>query len=187
MPRLRLLTLIAAVLVVIVALADGKALAATPADRLLAPESACPHQGDAAASVEAQEAAMLCLVRHARRLAKVPALQTNPKLADAAGRKARDVLRCDVFSHTACGRHFNHHLRAVGYWTGCGTIGENLAWGAGAHANARAMMAAWLASEPHRRNLLSPRYREHGIGLSVGTLEGQAGAAVWVDHLGVRC
>lgn len=183
---LRLLIALAAGCVAAVALADGAAWAATP-DRLLASEATCPNAGDAALPAAAQETAMLCLVRHARRLAKVPGPQAHPRLADAADRKAQDVLRCNEFSHTACGRVFSHHLRSVGYWTGCGAIGENLAWGAGRSASARAMMGAWLASEAHRRNLLSARYREHGIGLAVGRLQGRAGAAVWVHHLGARC
>jgi uncharacterized protein YkwD len=58
------------------------------------------------------------------------------------------------------------------------TAGENLAWGSGAQGTAQALVAAWLASPPHRANLLAPSFRRAGIGEMVGRFQGVAGAHV---------
>jgi len=157
---------------------------AAPADPLLAPEATCPGAEDASLPVEAQEAAMLCLLDHARRQSGVPPLAVHAALIDSAGRKAGDIVGCAAYSHAACGLPFDHHIRASGYWTGCGTLGENIAWDSGRFGTARAILASWLGSEGHRRALLSAGFADQGIGLAQGAAPGDQ---VWVHHLGARC
>jgi uncharacterized protein YkwD len=129
---------------------------------------------------------MRCLVDFARTSEGLRPLKVRgTRLMAAADRKARDILRCGDFSHTACGRSFTFHMRA--YTTGCYGAGENIAWGSGSLGTVRSIMSGWLHSDGHRANLLNPRYRHHGVALRTGALRGHAGAAVWVHHLGYRC
>jgi uncharacterized protein YkwD len=166
--------------------------AATPAqaayEHLLAPTTKCTPQTDRSASVADQELAMRCMINYARRAAGVsPLLGTDGRLMTSAERKAADILRCQQFSHTACGRPFTYHQQQVGYATGCYGAAENIAWGTGSYGTVRSIMSGWLNSTGHRNNVLDPRYTAHGVGLVTGTLSGYAGAAVWVHHLGYRC
>jgi uncharacterized protein YkwD len=57
-------------------------------------------------------------------------------------------------------------------------IGENLAWGTGSLARARAIVNLWLASPEHRANLLYRGYRTVGVGLVHGRFQGYLGASL---------
>jgi uncharacterized protein YkwD len=143
----------------------------------------CPGQGNAGASATAQEKAMLCLVNRARTARGLPALAAPGSLVKAAARKSADILRCDQFSHEACGREFTYWFDRVGYH-GC-REGENIAYASGGYATPRTIFGLWMHSAGHRRNILGP-YREIGIGLQVGNLEGTSSAHVWTQELGSR-
>lgn len=124
---------------------------------------------------------MLCLVNGARRHRDLPPLHANPTLRRATDRKSGDILRCDEFSHEACGREFTYWMTKLGY-EGC-QEGENIAWGSGRLATPSSIFEMWMHSAGHRRNILGP-YRDTGIGLRVGTLEGFGGAHVWTQEFG---
>jgi uncharacterized protein YkwD len=145
--------------------------------------AACPGAGDAGAGAAAQERAMLCLVNGARRQRGLRPLVTVSALRRAGRRKSADLLRCDEFSHQACGRQFTYWMSRFGY-RGC-REGENIAWGSGGYATPRAIFELWMHSAGHRENILGP-YRDTGIGLRVGTLEGNPGAHVWTEEFGSR-
>ena len=78
---------------------------------------------------------------------------------------------------------------AVGYERGPSryAVGENLAWGRGDDATPAQIMRMWLDSPEHRRNLLSPRWRQYGLAvrLQVDFL-GDPGVAVWANEFGSR-
>jgi uncharacterized protein YkwD len=80
------------------------------------------------------------------------------------------MLRVGVFFHGA----FNARIRSVGIRAP--RVGENLAWGVGRLARARAIVRMWLASPPHRRNLLDGGYGLVGIGALRGNFSGYSGA-----------
>jgi uncharacterized protein YkwD len=166
----------------------GAAPLAASGPSLLAAPGQCPGQTDRSLPARTQMAAMRCMINHARRAAGVtPLLRPSGQLAKAARRKAADILGCRDFSHTACGHAMAARMRGAGYAKGCFRVGENIAWGSGSQGTVRAIMRGWLNSPPHRRNLLSPRFRQQGVGVRVGTLEGTRGAAVWTHQLGARC
>lgn len=161
--------------------------AAAAGPRLLAPPSACPNQGALAAPSAAQERTMLCLIDFARQQFGEAPLATAPALEESARAKARDVLRCDEFSHYACGRDFGYWIRASGYLsTACWRDGENLAWGAGEYGSVGSIFRAWMRSTAHRENILGD-FEEIGIDLAAGNLEGHPGARVWAAHFGSHC
>lgn len=144
---------------------------------------ACHGQSDGKASFDAQEQTMLCLVNQARAARGLPALAATKPLVKAADHKARDILRCDEFSHEACGREFTHWMTRFGY-RGCAE-GENIAWGSGGLGTPGSIFRAWMHSQGHRENILGP-YEDTGIGLQSGRLEGYAGAHIWTEEFGSR-
>jgi uncharacterized protein YkwD len=171
------------------ALALGLLLAVVPSAgaSLVAPSAACPNQASPTASPAVQEQAMRCLTDFARTRAGLGALADSPQLDLSAEDKGTDVLRCDSFSHTACGREFTYWMREAGYMSeACWRVGENLAWGVGPYGTVRSIFQAWLRSPEHRRNILGD-YEEMGIGRQAGTLEGHAGTVVWTAHFGSHC
>jgi len=178
-------------------LAAGVAAAAAPgasgADRrvtgLLASKQACPagYRHDAPLSVQVR--AMACLIAFARAREGVPPLRLSAKLDQVASLKVAADLACDEFSHTPCGSDFMMWFEAVGYGLGSTryAVGENLAWGTGADASPEQIMRVWLESPEHRQNLLSPRWREFGLGVRLeAPFLGSPAAAVWANEFGSR-
>lgn len=162
------------------------ALASAATTSLVAPSSVCP-QSKLDAPVEAQEQAMLCLTNYARAQAGAAQLEATAELEESAADKSDDILRCDSFSHYACGREFTYWMRQTGYLSAaCWRAGENLAWGAGDYGTVTSIFRAWLRSPEHRANLLG-EYTQIGINLRVGKLEGSRGVHVWTQHFGLHC
>jgi uncharacterized protein YkwD len=177
-------------LLLVVASLAGLAIA-SPAfaagGRLIAPPSVCPEQERLDAPATTQEMTMLCMTGYARAQAGLAALATNPQLEQSAGDKGDDILRCDSFSHFACGREFTYWMRQTGYISSqCWRVGENLAWGTGGYGTVRSIFRAWMSSPGHRENILGD-FSQIGISLRVGTLTGQPGTHVWSQHFGSHC
>jgi uncharacterized protein YkwD len=148
--------------------------------------SACP-QTSADAPASAQVTAMLCLTNAARAQYGEAPLEADAQLAESATDKTADILSCDSFSHTACGRTFSYWIWQTGYVTSsCWKIGENLAWGAGPFGTTESIFRAWLRSPTHRANILGD-YTQVGISTAVGPLEGEKSARVWTAHFGNLC
>jgi uncharacterized protein YkwD len=160
------------------------AAAAFPRTQLIAPVSACPDQTDPGAPAATQVRAMRCLTNFARRGRGLAPLAASTPLDGAAARKSADVLRCDEFSHEACGRDFTYWIKRSGYAGGC--LAENIAWGNGSLGSVRSIFRSWMHSPGHRENILGP-YEEIGIGLRIGRLEGRGGAHVWTQDFGGAC
>jgi uncharacterized protein YkwD len=164
----------------LIAAAAVLAIAGPSADSATA---ACAGQGNAAAAAAAQEKAMRCLVNQARRQRGLAPFAAPASLARAAGRKSGDILRCDEFSHEACGREFTYWIERFGYRF-C-SAGENIAYGGGSSATPRSIFSLWMHSSGHRANILGD-YEDIGIGLQVGSLGGDGGAHVWTQEFGSR-
>jgi uncharacterized protein YkwD len=110
-------------------------------------------------------------------------LAADDRLAAAALGHAIDLARRDYFAHeTPEGRTLRHRTDAAGY-PAQSAVGENIAYG---HPTAAAVVAAWEASEGHRRNLLNPAFRAMG---AAGPVEPTADGPgdvfrVWVQVFG---
>lgn len=166
------------------------AFAAAPASAaggaLIAPAESCP-QTRLDAPAPAQEQAMLCMTNFARERAGENPLEENEQLEQSAREKSRDILRCDSFSHYACGREFTYWMRADGYLSSeCWKAGENLAWGAEEFGTVRSIFRAWMRSPTHRANVLG-EFTQIGIDLQTGSLEGLSGTHLWTEHFGSHC
>ncbi|HVW47934.1 MAG TPA: CAP domain-containing protein [Solirubrobacterales bacterium] len=178
---------IAVALLALVAVLFAGSAQARRLSTLVAPPSACPHQTDLGDSPAVQERAMLCLTDYARRHDGLGRLGDAADLDRSAGKKSGDIIRCDNFSHEACGRRFTYWMQRSGYLAArCWRAGENIAWGTGSYATVRSIFLAWLHSPEHRANLLG-RYSSIGIALRIGGLEGHREAHVWTQDFGSHC
>jgi uncharacterized protein YkwD len=119
----------------------------------------------------------------------MPVLSPSSTLSRAAVFHTRSMASAGYFSHTSNdGTSFSKRLtRFYASRTGGWTVGENLAMFGGAAPTAHAVVAAWMASPPHRANLLRPQFREAGIAIfhhpSAGGVFG--GLPTWVITLDV--
>ena len=176
--------LVAALALAALAVMPASASASGPYDSLLAPESACPGQSNPALPIAQQEQIMVCMHNWARAQRGEGSLQTESQLQRSSRKKARDIRRCQQFSHEACGRNTFYWVRRVGFETGHYGAGENLEFGQGSLATVRGAMSAWLNSTVHRDDLLTPSWRDVGITVLDGKLDGHSGVAIWVAHFG---
>jgi uncharacterized protein YkwD len=92
-------------------------------------------------------------------------LRVSPFLSAAARAHSTQMARLGYFSHnSANGSPFSSRIAT--YYPARGfrswTVGENLLWASPDVGAARALRL-WLASPPHRANLLNPRWREVGL------------------------
>ncbi len=130
---------------------------------------------------------MLCMTDYARSTAGLPPIADATSLDWSAAAKAADILRCDSFSHFACGRDYTYWMREAGYLNArCWRAAENLAFGVGNRGTVESVFAALIDSPVHRHNILG-RFEQIGIGLRVGDLAGHLGTRVWTQHFGSHC
>jgi uncharacterized protein YkwD len=103
----------------------------------------------------------------------VPALTWNDVLAKVAAAHSRDMNTKNYFSHTnSKGDNAGDRLKAAGYlW---GAYGENIAYNNG---DEQAVMEGWLESPSHCRTLMSPLYKEIGVGRD---------GAYWTQDFGTK-
>ncbi len=95
-------------------------------------------------------------------------LAYNEKLADAARRKAANMLEENYWAHNSpSGKSPWTWIKAAGY--NYLYAGENLAKDFG---DTGRMMSAWMASPTHRDNIVNAKYSEIGVAVVPGTLQG---------------
>jgi uncharacterized protein YkwD len=178
---------LAAVLVVAAACLAVVSPASAADDPLLAPPGTCAAADQLGLDQATAQQSMLCLTNFARTQSGLVALRLDTALNAAGQAKLAANVSCGEFSHTPCGTPFStvfatYLSGARGY-----QIGENIAWGTGAYGTARQTMNGWLHSEGHRKNILTPEYRDLGIGyLPNQTFQGYTGAALWAQEFGTR-
>jgi uncharacterized protein YkwD len=163
-----------------------------PASARLANQS-CPGASIApsAANLQLAVRAVVCLVNRQRLADGLRPLCSNPHLAAAAQTYAQQMVREGFFSDTPPnGESLLERYNRAGYIPPPNAgyvLGENIAWGTLGASTPEAIVAAWMASPPHRANILNPRFRETGVGVVAavpgGRGEGQPGAT-YVQEFG---
>jgi uncharacterized protein YkwD len=140
-------------------------------------------------SIRDARKATLCLLNHERTRDGLHPLRFNHKLALAGLRHARDMVQNDYFAHTApSGQNFVARILRTDYVPPAASwiLGENLAWGDHEDSTPRAIVRAWMASPAHRRNILTPDFREVGIAIVSGApVPGVDDAATYATEFGV--
>jgi uncharacterized protein YkwD len=160
-------------------------VAAPSASAVCASASATPSEVGKRTVVRAT----LCTLNAERARHGLPRLKLNKKLSAAARRHARDMVRRDYFAHDSLGGGtFLDRIKRTGYlkdarsWS----VGENLAWGSHDRAAPRAITASWMDSAGHRANILSPAFREVGIGFALGAPGASGPAATYATEFGTK-
>ena len=120
--------------------------------------------------IDAASQATLCLLNRERASAGLRPLAVNGLLTQAAAAHSEDMVRRAYFEHTSPdGRSVQDRIRATGYARGANaSSGENIEWGVGAKAAPSAIVAKWMASPPHRADILRDAFTEIGIGIALG-------------------
>jgi uncharacterized protein YkwD len=144
-------------------------------------------------SVEEARDATACLINRERTRRGLRALRTNGSLQSSASSYARDMVRRSFFAHVSpSGETLTERIRRqTSYLSGALSweIGENLAWGTGSKATPSQIVAGWMRSPGHRRNILHGGYREMGLGIAIGTpadASAASGGATYANHFGRR-
>ncbi len=119
------------------------------------------------AAAQSDEAAqILALINTLRTQSGLLPLDVNSQLTSAAQGHSDDMAATGNIDHTGSdGSSIDSRIRASGFghWRSFGIWGENI-YG-GQLADVKAAWNFWINSQVHRANLLSPRYREIGIGV----------------------
>ncbi len=132
---------------------------------LVAPSAGSADPRATMAPATQLQATLLDQVNALRTAHGLARLRLSPALSAAANGHSTEMARLGYFSHNSangasCSSRIGQFYPARGFrsWT----VGENLLWGAPDIGALRAFKL-WLASPPHRDNLLSPRWREIGL------------------------
>ena len=113
------------------------------------------------------EAAVIRALNEARTSQGLQPLRSSPSLRSAARGHSRSMLDDGYFGHeSADGTAFSDRIRR--YYTNRGwrtwSVGEALLASQGLSIDAPAVVKAWLESPSHREIILSPSFRDAGIG-----------------------
>jgi len=106
------------------------------------------------------EAALLSLLNQARRLHRLPPLVMDSSLRHVARLHSRDMAAQGFVGHGSGGASFAHRLGTA--VPGGTFVGENVTLA----RSIEQAHSAFVASTPHLRNILEPRFRRVGIGVA---------------------
>jgi uncharacterized protein YkwD len=143
------------------------ALAAVLTAVLAAAPAALPQSSTTVERRVALEAAVVLEMNRVRAQHGLRPLRAAPSLRVAARSHSLSMLEFGYFSHdSADGTAFNERIKR--HYTNRGwrtwSVGETLLASQDKTVDAPAIVAAWLASPPHREIILSPTWRDAGIG-----------------------
>jgi uncharacterized protein YkwD len=156
-----------------------------------AADPACPGsdlQPDTS-NIPQVEGATLCLINIQRAQNGLGALTPNTVLQAAALQHSQDMVRNDFFSHdSSSGEDFEDRILRFNYappntrWV----AGENIAWGTLSLSTAGSIVVSWMNSPEHRANILSPTYKELGVGIVPSTPSGDPTGATYTADFGAH-
>ena len=134
-----------------------------------APASAVEERAGSARAIAAAngfEYRVLLAVNSVRARHGLRPLRLRRSLSAAAAQHSREMARLGYFSHTSLDgspfwkrvkRHYG--MGRHSYWS----VGENLLWSS-SEIDAAEAVRRWMRSPKHRANLLTPRWRDLGLG-----------------------
>lgn len=108
------------------------------------------------------------LVNTERQKSGLDILERNPLLDQAAKSKTEAILSAQRFEHNIGERRFSDWIKDQNYEYSY--VGENLAMD---FEDSDEIMAAWLASPTHKRNILNSRFTDIGIGITEGDFQNE--------------
>ncbi len=115
-----------------------------------------------------------------RASAGIPSLSLNKILTASAEAKLQDMFQNQYFAHISpSGENVANVVTRAGYQYI--VVGENLALGL--FPSDASVVAAWMASPGHKKNILDPRYKEIGVAVGQGMYQGRKQWLI-VQHFG---
>jgi uncharacterized protein YkwD len=115
-------------------------------------------------------------------------LRFNHPLQSVAAGQARDMVAGDYFGDDSIsGLTPMQRILATPYPSHAKRVNsaQNIGWATGPLATPAAMVQAWMESPPHREIILTPRFRDVGVGVTPAApsslAEGLAGATYTLE------
>jgi uncharacterized protein YkwD len=127
------------------------------------PTSARQQAPSGLSARNALESGVLTQINTLRRQHGLAPLRVNVKLRAAADAHSASMASRGFFAHesadgTSFWQRVQRYYPRSGYWS----VGENLLWSS-PDVDAAGALRMWLNSPPHRKNLLTARWREIGL------------------------
>ncbi|MFI1562959.1 CAP domain-containing protein [Streptomyces sp. NPDC020490] len=145
-------------------IAPSKPTTAPPATTTAAPKPSATTAPAAGPETPASAAVarVVALVNNERAKAGCSPVTLNAKLSQAAQAHSADMASHNTMSHTGSdGSDPGQRITRAGYlWS---TYGENVAYG---YSTPEQVMAGWMASAGHKRNILDCDFKEIGVGVA---------------------
>ena len=110
--------------------------------------------------------ATLCLVNRIRSAYGLAQLHADRALGSVARKVVTGMIHRNYFADLPpSGSSALGLISASGYMAGAPqvTVGQNLAWGTGSYTTPAHIVAAWMASPPHRANILDSAFHDAGV------------------------
>jgi uncharacterized protein YkwD len=130
-----------------------------------APSAATPAGASTPVSLDALDSGVIQQVNVIRRQHGLTPMKLNQRLAEAASSHSDEMASEGYFDHASFdGTAF---WKRISRWYGAGgyafwSVGENLLWSS-PETGAPEAVQLWMASKPHRANILNPAWREVGV------------------------
>lgn len=170
----RVATVLAAALAGLTFLAPVGPSTGAPADAVVT--AVVPTGADQARTAADKERAVIRIVNRKRDAHGCNDLKMHRALRKAARRHSDKMADAGVLSHQLPGEpSVGTRITRAGY-TGWTDIGENIGYG---FETPSEVMAEWMTSGDHRRNILNCRFKHIGVGLEV-----RNGANWWTANFG---
>ena len=131
--------------------------------------------------------ATLCLLNNERATQGLRPVAETPGLTQPSRAYSARMVAERFFAHESPdGGTLVDRLTSAGYIAPDGdwTVGENIAWGQGPLSTPRSIVAAWMASPGHRKNILTGEYTEIGLGVVTGTPGDTSWGATYTTDFG---
>ena len=124
------------------------------------------------------EGRLLDEINRIRAARSLPAMRADRRLALAARWHSAYMLRTNFFGHHAFTWRIKR-ARARGP-----LFSENIAMAPGTTTDAHLVVQMWMASPPHRANLLRRGWRRIGLAAAVGPFQGTAASLITAEFAG---
>jgi uncharacterized protein YkwD len=156
------------------------------------PGGATSPSAASVASVASVDATTLCLIDQVRRTYHLRPLRANNDLRTLATSQVHHMVSWNYFADNRPGgvtpislisaTAYSEHAKSL-------SIGQNIGWGTGDYASPASIVAAWMASPPHRKIILTGGYRDAGVGVTPAlppVLGQEQAGATYAIELGAR-
>jgi uncharacterized protein YkwD len=118
---------------------------------------------------KAIDAATLCLINNLRAAFSLGPVRANLELQSVAVAQVEDMVGWNYFADDRPPAQTPASLIASTRYTARTaniSTGQNIGWGTGPYATPAQMVAAWMASPPHREIILIEEYTAAGVGVA---------------------